>query len=141
MTPHQIHLIRTSFEPLKPLAATIAEAFYARLFMHDPALRSLFRGRDMAQQGERLMQMLAAAVELLDRPGALTPVLLRLGQRHGDYGVTAAHYDSVGAALLDTLAAGLGEGFTPETREAWTAMYRLVARTMQEGAAAAVLAA
>ncbi len=99
MTPQQIRLIRTSFEPLKPLAGTVAEAFYAQLFARDPALRALFRGGDMAEQGERLMQMLSAAIDLLDRPGALMPVLLRLGQRHVGYGVEAAHYDSVGAAL------------------------------------------
>lgn len=141
MTPHQIHLIRSSFEPLKPLAATVAEAFYAQLFARDPALRALFRGGDMHEQGERLMQMLNAAIDLLDRPGALIPVLLRLGQRHNGYGVVTAHYDSVGAALLDTLAAGLGDRFTAEVREAWTTMYGLVARKMQEGAASAVLAA
>lgn len=141
MTPQQIRLIRTSFEPLKPLAGTVAEAFYAQLFARDPALRALFRGGDMAEQGERLMQMLSAAIDLLDRPGALMPVLLRLGQRHVGYGVEAAHYDSVGAALLETLAAGLGDAFTPEVRDAWTTMYQLVARTMQEGADAAVLAA
>jgi hemoglobin-like flavoprotein len=141
MTPHQIHLVRSSFEPLKPLAATVAEAFYAQLFVRDPALRALLRGGDMNEQGERLMQMLSAAIDLLDRPGALMPVLLRLGQRHVNYGVVDAHYDSVGAALLDTLAAGLGDGFTIEVREAWTTMYRLVARTMQEGATSAVLAA
>lgn len=87
------------------------------------------------------MQMLAAAIELLDRPAALTPVLLRLGQRHAGYGVAEAHYASVGAALLETLAAGLGEGFTAEVREAWTAMYGHVARTMQQGAAAPAMAA
>lgn len=141
MTPHQIHLVRSSFEPLKPLAATVAEAFYAQLFARDPALRALFRGGDMTEQGERLMQMLAAAIELLDRPGALIPVLLRLGQRHVGYGVVDAHYGAVGAALLDTLAAGLGDAFTDEVREAWTTMYHLVARTMMEGANAAVLAA
>lgn len=135
MTPQQIQLIRSSFEPLKPLAATVAEAFYAQLFNRDPALRALFRGDDMAAQGERLMQMLAAAIELLDRPASLEPVLLKLGQRHAGYGVAEAHYASVGAALLDTLAAGLGHGFTPEVREAWTAMYGHVARTMQRGAA------
>ena len=141
MTPHQIQLIRSSFEPLKPLAATVAEAFYTQLFTRDPALRALFRGGDMAEQGERLMQMLSAAIELLDRPGALMPVLLRLGQRHVGYGVVDAHYDSVGAELLDTLAAGLGDGFTVEVREAWTTMYGVVARTMMEGANSAVLAA
>lgn len=136
MTPHQIHLIRSSFEPLKPLAATVAEAFYAQLFARDPALRALFRGNDMREQGTRLMQMLDAAIGLLDRPQSLTPVLLKLGQRHAGYGVAEAHYASVGAALLDTLAAGLGDGFTAEVREAWTAMYGHVARTMQQGAMA-----
>lgn len=141
MTPHQITLIRGSFEPLKPLAATVAEAFYAQLFARDPALRALFRGGDMAEQGGRLMQMLAAAIDLLDRPAALNPVLLRLGQRHVGYGVVDKHYDAVGAALLDTLAAGLGASFTPEVREAWTTMYGHVARTMQQGAAQPAMAA
>jgi len=135
MTPQQIDLIRGSFEPLKPLAATVAEAFYAQLFTRDPALRSLFRGSDMAEQGTRLMQMLGAAIELLDRPASLTPVLLKLGQRHANYGVVDAHYASVGAALLDTLSAGLGNSFTPEVRDAWTAMYGHVAQTMLQGAA------
>ena len=141
MTPHQIHLIRSSFAPLKPLAPTVAEAFYAQLFARDPALRALFRGGDMGEQGARLMQMIGAAIDLLDRPASLNPVLLKLGQRHAGYGVVEAHYASVGAALLDTLAAGLGDGFTAEVREAWTTMYGHVAQTMQEGAATEALAA
>jgi hemoglobin-like flavoprotein len=141
MTPHQIALVRGSLEPLKPLAAQVAEAFYTQLFNRDPALRPLFRDGDMARQGERLMQMLAAAIELLDRPAVLQPVLLRLGQRHADYGVTTAHYDSVGTALLDTLAAALGAGFTPDVRAAWTLTYAHVAQAMQEGAAQAAVAA
>jgi hemoglobin-like flavoprotein len=138
MTPHQINLVRSSFEPLKPLAATVAEAFYAQLFARDPALRALFRGGDMNEQGARLMQMLSAAIDLLDRPASLTPVLLKLGQRHAGYGVVDARYASVGAALLDTLSAGLGDAFTADVREAWTSMYGHVARTMQQGAAAEV---
>jgi hemoglobin-like flavoprotein len=141
MTPHQVHLIRSSFAPLKPLAPTVAEAFYAQLFARDPALRALFRGGDMGEQGARLMQMIGAAIDLLDRPASLNPVLLKLGQRHAGYGVVEAHYASVGAALLDTLAAGLGDGFTAEVREAWTAMYGHVAQTMQQGAASEPLAA
>lgn len=141
MTPQQIQLVRSSFEPLKPLAPTVAEAFYAQLFARDPALRGLFRGGDMGEQGARLMQMLAAAIELLDRPASLTPVLLKLGQRHAGYGVVEAHYASVGAALLDTLSAGLGEAFTAEVRDAWTALYGHVAQTMQQGAAPQALAA
>lgn len=141
MTPQQIHIVRSSFEPLEPLAAGVAEAFYAQLFARDPALRALFRGGDMAGQGQRLMQMLAAAIDLLDRPASLNPVLLKLGQRHAGYGVVEAHYASVGAALLDTLAAGLGDAFTPEVREAWVAMYGHVAHTMPQGAAEPAMAA
>lgn len=141
MTPQQITLIRNSFAPLKPLAATVAEAFYAQLFARDPALRALFRGGDMSEQGARLMQMMGAAIDLLDRPASLRPVLLKLGQRHAGYGVVDTHYACVGAALLDTLAAGLADGFTAEVREAWTTMYGHVAQTMQEGAASEVMAA
>ncbi len=134
MTPHQIHLVRTSFEPLKPLGNTVAQAFYAQLFARDPGLRALFRG-DLTEQGSRLVQMIGAAIDLLDRPASLRPVLLNLGRRHAAYGVVHAHYASVGAALLDTLAAGLGEQFTDEMRDAWTTMYGAVAQAMQEGAA------
>lgn len=141
MTPHQVQLIRSSFEPLKPMAGAVAAAFYTQLFARDPALRALFRSGDMAEQGTRLMQMLSAAIELLDRPASLQPVLLKLGQRHAGYGVVEAHYASVGAALLDTLAAGLGEGFTPEVRAAWTTMYGHVAQTMVQGANAEALPA
>jgi len=37
---------------------------------------------------------------------------------------------SVFHALLWTLEQGLGPGFTPEIREAWTVLYKLVADTM-----------
>ena len=38
-------------------------------------------------------------------------------------GVQPHHYDSVGTALLWTLAQGLGSAFTPELRDAWAAAY------------------
>jgi hemoglobin-like flavoprotein len=57
-----------------------------------------------------------------------------LGERHVQYGVQPHHYDIVGAALLWTLAQGLGKHFTSEVEEAWTAAYTLLANTMQEAA-------
>jgi nitric oxide dioxygenase len=51
------------------------------------------------------------------------------------------HYDTVGAALLWTLEKGLGPAFTPETKEAWTAVYGLLASTMQGAAKKALVAA
>jgi hemoglobin-like flavoprotein len=137
MTPQQIHLVRDSFARVQPIASEAARLFYGKLFVRDPGLRRLFRG-DMAEQGEKLMQMIGAAVGLLARPAALQPVLEHLGRRHGGYGVRDEHYAAVGGALLDTLAEGLGEAFTPDVREAWTAMYGFVAQTMQRAAAEAM---
>ncbi|MDO9355403.1 MAG: globin family protein [Solirubrobacteraceae bacterium] len=140
MTPQQIDLVRSSFALVQPIAHPAAALFYNHLFEADPALRKLFRG-DMAQQGERLMTMIGAAVGLLDRPATLMPVLQQLGARHGGYGVVDAHYATVGGALLLTLEQGLGEAFTPETRAAWTAMYGIVSQTMIAASKEAALAA
>ncbi|MEP7099950.1 MAG: globin family protein [Burkholderiales bacterium] len=133
MNRQQIDLVRNSFALVQPIATQAAALFYGHLFEADPSLRRLFRG-DMAEQGERLMTMIGAAVGLLDRPDALVPVLRKLGARHGGYGVVDAHYATVGAALLLTLEQGLGDAFAPETRAAWTEMYGLVSRTMIEAA-------
>lgn len=135
MTRGQIDLVQRSFARVQPIADQAAALFYDKLFERDPSVAPLFSG-DMATQGARLMAMIGAAVQLLDRPAQLDAALAALGARHAGYGVREAHYDSVGGALLDTLAAGLGEAFTPAVREAWAALYRHVARTMQAGAMA-----
>ncbi len=129
MTPDQIRLVRASFDLVAPIADDAAALFYRHLFARDPALAPLFRG-DMAEQGRRLMQMIGAAVRLLDQPGTLVPVLEQLGARHAGYGVRESHYATVGAALLQTLEDGLGAAFDAATREAWTAMYALASGTM-----------
>jgi hemoglobin-like flavoprotein len=48
--------------------------------------------------------------------------------------VADAHYDTVGAALLWTLEKGLGNAFTSETKDAWIAVYGLLAGTMKNAA-------
>jgi len=135
MNDHQIQLVRQSFTLVQPIADQAAALFYDKLFERDPSISTLFRG-DMAQQGARLMHMIEGAVSMLDRPAMLKHALLRLGERHAGYGVVDAHYPVVGAALLDTLAVGLGDAFTPEVREAWATMYAAIVQAMREGASA-----
>ena len=93
----------------------------------------------MTEQGNKLMTMLDTAVKLLDSPEKLIPAVKKLGARHVDYGVTSAHYDTVGAALLKTLETGLGDAFTLTVKKAWTAVYGLLAKTMIEAADAAIV--
>jgi hemoglobin-like flavoprotein len=133
MTPHQIDLVRRSFALVAPVAPQAAAAFYDNLFKADPRIAALFKG-NMGEQGARLMQMIGGAVSLLDQHEKLMPVLERLGERHAGYGVQAGHYDTVGAALLRTLADALGEAFDEDTCEAWCDMYGIVSRTMQAAA-------
>ena len=133
MTPHQKMLVQTSFAQVAPIDETAAALFYNRLFELDPALRPMFRG-DIEEQGRKLMQMLAVAVRGLDDLGALVPAVHALGRRHAGYGVRDEHYETVAAALLWTLEAGLGEAFTPEVREAWGTVYWVLAETMKDGA-------
>ena len=134
MTPQQIALVQQSFAKVEPIADTAARLFYQRLFEIDASAIPLFRG-DMQQQGQRLMQMIGLAVKGLSRLDEIVSAIQALGRRHRGYGVQAAHYASVGAALLWTLGKGLGADFTPEVEAAWTETYRLLATVMQEAAA------
>src|SRR5439155_4726975 len=110
--------VQEIFKLVVPISETAAELFYGRLFELDPSLRPLFTG-DMREQGRKLMQMLAVAVHGLDHLEAIVPAIQALGRRHATYGVQPEHFDTVGAALLWTLAQGLGPAFTREVCEAW----------------------
>lgn len=129
MTPAAVALVQDSFRQVVPIAGVAADLFYDRLFDLDPALRPMFPS-EMSDQKRKLVQMLAAAVNGLSDPDALVPAVQGLGRRHAGYGVAPAHYATVGTALIDTLAEGLGEDFTPEVRAAWTQTYALLSGVM-----------
>jgi hemoglobin-like flavoprotein len=88
----------------------------------------------MPDQRKKLMNVIGMAVDGLDTLDKLIPAVRNLGRRHVSYGVTHEHYSSVGSALIWTLEQGLGADFTPEVKEAWTTVYRLLADTMKDAA-------
>jgi hemoglobin-like flavoprotein len=133
MTPHQIKLVQTSFAKVAPIAATAADLFYGRLFEIAPQVRAMFPD-ELSGQKKKLMAMLGFAVAGLSHLDTLVPAVLALGRRHAGYGVTAAHYTPVGAALLWTLQQGLGEAFTPEVKDAWATAYIILSTTMIDAA-------
>jgi hemoglobin-like flavoprotein len=136
MTPEQKDLVQTTFADVVPIADTAAKLFYGKLFELDSELKSLFKG-DMEEQGRKLMQIIATAVNGLDRLDEIVPVVEDLGKRHVGYGVKDKDYNTVGTALLWTLKQGLDSSFTPEVEEAWTVVYTLLADTMKNAAAKA----
>jgi hemoglobin-like flavoprotein len=131
MNQQQIALVQDSWSRVEPIADTAAALFYGRLFEVAPEVRPMFRG-DLAEQGRKLMLMLAVVVRGLDRLDRLVPGVQRLGRRHAGYGVRPEHYDAVGGALLWTLEQGLGDAFTPEVRDAWATAYGALATTMRD---------
>ena len=129
MNATKIHLIRASFALVVPASQAVGLLFYRNLFELDPKLKSLFPA-DLNQQSAKLMQMLSAAVSSLDNLDDLVPVVQQLAKRHVKYGVTPQHYQTVGAALLNTLVEGLGDDLSEEAFIAWKEFYLLLSHTM-----------
>lgn len=136
MTPQQIDILKSSWAKVVPIKDTAAELFYGKLFELDPAVKPLFKG-DMKEQGRKLMAAINTVVNGVDNLGPMVPILQDMGKRHVAYGVTDAHYDTVGAALIWTLGQGLGEAFTPDVKEVWVGAYTTIAGVMKEAAATA----
>lgn len=134
MTPRQIQLVRDTFAIVEPIADTAATIFYRRLFDLDPDLRALFP-IELTAQRRNLMQTLTVVVRNLDRLDGILPAVEALGRRHAGYRVRPDDFETVGAALLDTIEEGLGAAFTIEVRAAWAAAYGLLAGVMIEAGA------
>jgi hemoglobin-like flavoprotein len=129
MTPDQVKAIQESFTKVVPISEQAADLFYGRLFEIAPGVKSLFRG-DMKEQGRKLMATLGVVVNGLSNLESVLPAASALAKRHVDYGVKAADYAPVGAALLWTLEKGLGEQWTPDLAAAWTAAYTVLSDFM-----------
>ena len=129
MTPTQIRLVQESFSKVAPISEQAAVIFYGRLFEVAPSVRALFPD-DMSEQRKKLMATLAVVVNGLTDLPAVLPAASALAKRHVGYGAKPEHYPVDGGALLWTLEKGLGEAWTPELAEAWTAAYGLLSGYM-----------
>jgi hemoglobin-like flavoprotein len=54
--------------------------------------------------------------------------------KHVDYGVKAAHYPALGAALMGALQSRLGDEWNAETAAAWSRVFQLLSKHMIEEA-------
>jgi hemoglobin-like flavoprotein len=129
MTPDQIKLVQASFSKVAPVADEAAVLFYDRLFEMAPQVKALFP-TDMAEQRRKLMSTLAVVVSGLSDLPSILPAASALATRHVAYGARAEHYPVVGKALLWTLEQGLGEDWTADVAEAWTAAFTTLSAFM-----------
>jgi nitric oxide dioxygenase len=129
MNPTQVKLVQESFARVAPISETAAVLFYDRLFEIAPTVRAMFPA-DMTEQRKKLMAMLAAVVNGLANLDSILPAASALAKRHVAYGAKAEHYPVVGSALLWTLEKGLGDAWTSDVADAWTAAYGTLAGYM-----------
>ncbi|TAI64115.1 globin family protein [Bradyrhizobium sp. Leo170] len=122
MTPEQVKLVQESFSKVAPISEQAATLFYDRLFEVAPAMRAMFPD-DMTEQRKKLMAVLAVVVNGLSNLQSVLPAASALAKRHVSYGTKPEHYPVVGGALLWTLEKGLGEAWTSDVADAWTAAY------------------
>jgi hemoglobin-like flavoprotein len=133
MNPADIQLVRNGFAAVAADGEGFAAALFERLFARDPGLRALF-ATDMKTQGGKLVAAFAHVVRSLDRLDVVMDDVRALARRHVAYGVERAHYDLMGAALLEALAERLGESFDERARSAWAAAYATLAGIMIDAA-------
>jgi hemoglobin-like flavoprotein len=122
MNPAQIKLVQESYAKVAPIADQAAVMFYNRLFEVAPQVKAMFPA-DLTEQRKKLMATLSVVVNGLSNLQSVLPAASALARRHVSYGAKPEHYPVVGSALLWTLEKGLGEGWTTEVAEAWTAAY------------------
>jgi hemoglobin-like flavoprotein len=138
ITGHQIQLVQDSAAAVDSILEPFAEAFYANLFRAYPSVRPMFSTEPAVQAG-KLAGELRRIVGALTAPERFARQVRTLGERHVRYGAQPAHYEAVGATLLQTFHEQLGEAFTPELHDAWAIAYGTVAALMIEAQANAEL--
>eukprot|EP00056_Hartaetosiga_gracilis_P022455 m.30619 g.30619 ORF g.30619 m.30619 type:complete len:166 (+) comp9654_c0_seq1:116-613(+) len=140
MDPALIKTIQDSWALAESVGfQTVGILLFKRIFELAPSALELFPFKDEPDMENSKMfkkhalivvQAVDKAVKNLTDLGVVIPLLSRMGKKHVSYGVVPAHYDVVGQALIDTLAAGLGDAFTDDVKEAWVALYGVVKTTM-----------
>ena len=129
MTPEQKDIVRKTFAGLGDKREYFSDMLYKKLFELEPKSQALFRG-DMIEQRRKLMRMLQIAVENIDNPKELLPMLFNLGQIHHSFGIESHQFTSFGKAMMFALKSTLDEEFTADVENAWNSFYLYLASTM-----------
>lgn len=125
LPPDQKYVLRKSFALLERQSHVAALVFYQNLFKLAPALRSSFDS-DIESRAFMMMDKLANALSLLEKPDELKAALEDLGAKHLEYDSAHDNFSIVAKALIQMLASVLGKNFDDETRHAWTQLCEVV---------------
>ncbi len=129
----QVALLQESFNVIAAHGEAFVAAFYERLFAMYPETRQFFAKTSMENQHHKLLMSLILVIENLNNPDYLKMTLKRLGSIHAWHHVEPKHFEMVGAALIETLAEYLKQGWSPELEAAWGEAYAELTTMMLAG--------
>jgi NAD(P)H-flavin reductase/hemoglobin-like flavoprotein len=132
----QVRLVKESFAAIEACRQQAMEYFYARLFVQNPELRSMFP-LAMSMHRQRVFDALATMVQSMDSPGDLADQVGQLARDHRKFGVRDKHCEAFFGALLATIGQFSTEAGTwgTETSAAWEAALGCISTGMQTAAA------
>jgi len=126
-------LVGDCVEQLEPRIHEIGRNMYARLFELVPSARAAFKGSEMFRQ--RKFANLLITFRNVNSLDKMAPAFSDMGKRHRNYHRQFQNFMTpMRQALFETLAAELGEAFTPELATAWEHVYDDVGAMMVEAA-------
>ncbi len=134
VAPADRQTVLDSFGEVTANQESAMEYLYARLFAANPQLRALFP-LSMAHTRANTFGMLTRLIASLNDPRETDRLLDRLGRDHRKFGVTDSHYEPFFDALLATVAAVIGPGWTEGTSRAWHSVLAYFAASMKAAAA------
>ncbi|KFH40551.1 Flavohemoprotein-like protein [Hapsidospora chrysogenum ATCC 11550] len=129
LTQQQIDIVKSTAPILREHGETVTGVFYKNLLTAHPALKNYFSLRNQqtgAQQAALAKSVLAYATYIED-PARLTSVVERIAQKHASLFVKPEQYPIVGEFLIGAFGEVLGDGLTPEVKDAWVAAYNQLA--------------
>ncbi len=106
----------------------ITTHFYETLFTKHPEVKPMFSS-ETGLQAEKLAGAVLAYAKNIRNLDALGPAVQRMAAAHVGAGVQPAHYDVVGAQLLESIDVVLG-GVDQSILDAWGAAYGQLASIM-----------
>eukprot|EP00929_Paragymnodinium_shiwhaense_P036348 TRINITY_DN1948_c0_g2_i1.p1 TRINITY_DN1948_c0_g2~~TRINITY_DN1948_c0_g2_i1.p1 ORF type:complete len:171 (+),score=30.96 TRINITY_DN1948_c0_g2_i1:89-601(+) len=145
LSERDIDLVQQTFAFVAQLGFdTVGKVIFMKIFKKAPGALQLFSfkadglepthlfrlGSPATTHATKVVCTLGTAISLLRDLGTLVPVLQALGLKHHGLGVMPAHYDVVGAAIIESLEVALKEKFTEPVKLAWLKVYTIVKNTM-----------
>jgi len=122
-------LVQSTYEMAIPRLNMVSDRFYSRLLQRYPQIKNLFKG-DLKVQSLLFTKAISQVIQNLHDSTMVEEMLVDLGARHRQYGITRAHYELASKVLISSVRQATGIRFNYEIQKAWETFYLYVVDCM-----------